>query len=286
MILIIGCGFLGQYLLKEICQSNDAQVLCTYHSQLPQLSFAAGERVRFVRCDVANTADLQALAAMCRGEALTVFYLAAFHNIDAVLENPAAARKVNVDGLQCFFETVKNIRNLYFSSTDCVYGESKPGEMPFCETDTCSPINEYGRQKLAAEKVVLAHGGYVFRLSLLYGASLCENTTFYDKTLAALQAGESVEMIDGIARNALPYSEAAKQVVTLAFEKKELPPILNVCGDRLMTKYELGLRIAEEAGASPSQVIKISPQEGKKFFKEKRADCIAMSNALLKALDK
>ena len=283
MILIFGCGFLGQYLLKEVLQNTDEQVICTFHAALPALCFETGERMRFQKCDVTNEADLQALNALCGGERLKVFYCTAYHNIDAVYAHPQQAHEVNVEGLARFLEMVENLEELYFISTDCVYGESKPGSKPFCEVDACAPINEYGRQKLAAEKIVLEHGYRVFRCSLLYGASLDDNRkTFYDKTFAALQAGERVEMIDGLARNALTYAEAAQCITRLALSGAPLPPVLNICGDSLITKYELGLRTAVAAGAAPSQVVKISKEEGEKFFKDKRAECITLSNALCK----
>ena len=281
MIVIVGCGILGQYILKEILQNTDEQVLCTYHALQPALCFEAGERVRFRQCDVTSKADLQALNALCGGERLKVFYCAACHNIDAVFEHLQQAHQVNVEGLELFFETMCNIDSLYFASTDCVYGESQAGSKPFCEADACAPINEYGRQKLAAEKIVLAHGCRVFRFSLLYGASPDKNRkTFYDKTVAALQAGEQVEMIDGLSRCAIAYAEAAKCITRLALSGESLPPILNICGERLMTKYELGLLIARQCGASAEQVEKISKEEGKKFFKDKRADCIDLSRSV------
>lgn len=282
MILIVGCGFLGQYVLKELLQKTDETILCTYHTEKPKLKFNIDDnRVRFVKCDITSKADLQALDTLGVGEKLTVFYCAAFHNIDAVYHHPKEAKKVNVDALNHFLKVVKNIKSFYFASTDCVYGESKPGQAPFKETDKCEPVNEYGRQKLEAESLVLKTGFNVFRFSLLYGASLCEKQNFYDKTFLSLQKGESVEMIDGLARNALTYEQAAQIIVKLATGCKNIPQILNIAGDNLLTKYNLGLRIAADAGAAPELIKPISEAEGQMFFAEKRAGIIALDNSLL-----
>lgn len=281
MVLIVGCGFLGQYILKELLQKTDEPILCTYHTEKPKLKFNIDKRVHFVKCDVTSEADLQALGTLCGGEALTVFYFAAFHNIDAVYRHPNEAKKVNVDALNHFLKVIKNIKSFYFASTDCVYGESKPGQLPFKETDVCEPINEYGRQKKEAENIVLKNGFNVFRFSLLYGASLCEKQNFYDKTFLSLQKGESVEMIEGLARNALTYEQAAQIIVNLATGCKNIPQILNIAGDNLLTKYNLGLRIAADAGAAPELIKPISKIEGQKFFAEKRASVIVLDNALL-----
>ena len=281
MVLIVGCGFLGQYILKELLQKTDEPILCTYHTEKPKLKYNIDKRVRFTKCDVTNEADLQALGTLCGGEALTVFYFAAFHNIDAVYRHPNEAKKVNVDALNHFLKVIKNIKSFYFASTDCVYGESKPGQLPFKETDVCEPRNEYGRQKLEAESIVLKAGFNIFRFSLLYGASLCEKQNFYDKTFEGLKKGESVEMIDGLARNAITYQKAAENIVKLALEREDIPQIMNIAGDKLLTKFDLGLRIAADAGASRELIKPISEAEGQKFFADKRASVIALDNALL-----
>ena len=285
MILIVGCGFLGQYVLKKLLKKTDETILCTYRAEKPKLKFNIDDkRVRFTKCDVTSKVDLQALCTLCAGERLTVFYFAAYHNIDAVYRHPLDAKKVNADALNSFLKTVKNIEKLYFASTDCVYGESKPGQAPFKETDECAPVNEYGRQKKEAENIVLKNGFNVFRFSLLYGASLCEKQNFYDKTFLSLKKGESVEMIEGLARNALTYEQAAQIIVKLATGCKIIPQILNIAGDKLLTKYELGLRIAADAGAAPELIKPISEAEGKKFFAEKRANIISLDISKLNTI--
>lgn len=284
MVLIVGCGFLGQYILKELLQKTDETILCTYHTEKPKLKFNIDKRVRFTKCDVTNEADLQALGTLCGGEALTVFYFAAFHNIDAVYRHPNEAKKVNVDALNHFLKVIKNIKSFYFASTDCVYGESKPGQLPFKETDDCEPRNEYGRQKLEAESIVLKAGFNIFRFSLLYGASLCEKQNFYAKTYESLIKGKSVEMITGLARNALTYEKAAHIIVRLATDCKNMPQILNIAGDKLLTKFDLGLRIAADAGAAPELIKPISEAEGQKFFAEKRANTISLDISKLNTI--
>ena len=284
MFLIIGCGFLGQYVLKELLSKTEEPVICTYHRAMPRLTFETGERVRFQKCDVTCPSDLTELRLLCGNAPLKVFYLAAYHNIDAVYRNPEAAHKVNVEGLSAFLEAFDEIESLFFASSDCVYGESQAGQPAFRETDACLPINAYGRQKLQAESFVLAKGFYVLRFSLLYGPSLCERKTFYDLTLQALQKGESVEMIDGLARNAIPYQKAAEYCVKLALWKVPLPAVINVSGDCLMTKFELGAFIAKENGIDMNIIQRITMEEGKKFFLDKRASVIALDNFILNSI--
>ena len=168
MIIIVGCGFLGQYVLKEIISNTNQKIVCTYHSDKPALKFETPDNVIFKKCDVTYEKDLAQLNALCPGEEKTIFYFAASQNLDFVFKNSVEARSVNIEGLNNFFKTVKGIKSFFFASTDCVYGESKPRQAPFKETDKCEPINEYGRQKLEAESIVLKNGFSVFRFSLLY----------------------------------------------------------------------------------------------------------------------
>lgn len=282
MILIAGCGFLGQYLLKELLSKIDDSILCTYCTNKPQLKYDVNKRVIFTKCDMTSKNDLLKLKRLCTGEKLTVFYFAAIHNIDAVYYHPKEAKKVNIEALERFLKTVHNIEKLYFASTDCVYGESKSGQTPFKETDVCEPINEYGRQKLEAESLVLKAGFNVFRFSLLYGASLSEKQNFYDKTSWSLQKGVSVEMVEGLARNAITYKKAAESTVKLALEREDIPQILNIAGDKLLTKYDLGLCIAADCCVTSDLVKPINESEGQKFFAERRASVISIDNSLLK----
>ena len=284
MYLIIGCGFLGQYVLKELLSKTQDKIICTYCTAPPRLCFETGKNVSFTRCDVTSKADLSALREKCNERSLSVFYFAAYHNIDAVFRNPEAAHRVNVEGLRTFLEVFNCVEALYYASTDCVYGESKEAECFFCETDDCVPINEYGKQKLEAEQLVIERGFHVLRFSLLFGPSLSAKKTFYDSISEALRNGENVEMIDGLARNAIPYEKAAELTVRLALSKVPVPCVLNVCGDSLLTKYALGCKIAEAAGVTSALVKKISATEGRKFFVDKRASTIRLDNALLKEI--
>ena len=231
MILIVGCGFLGQYVLKELLSKTEERIICTYHSEKPVLKFETPKSVVFTKCDVTDENDLLKLNELCSEEEKTVFYFAASHNIDFVFKNPDEARKVNIEGLKQFLKTVKNIKSLYYASTDCVYGESKSGQAPFKETDKCCPINEYGRQKLEAESIVLDNGFNVFRFSLLYGASLSQKQTFYNKTVVSLKSGKNIEMIDGLSRNALTYRSAGDMIVKLALMNENIPRVLNIFED-------------------------------------------------------
>ena len=282
MILIVGCGFLGSALLRELVGKTDEKILVTVRDPLRT---PAGTGFESVVCDVGKAEALSALAARCAGEPLTVFYLAACHNVDHVYRDPAAARRINVDALGRFLETVPEIRRLFFASTDCVYGENTPALPVFCEGDPLRPVNVYGAQKAEAEALVRAHGFTNARFGYLFGPSLTGRPHFYDTLCEKLRAGEPVEMIDGMRRSVLAYRTAASLLLRLAaLPRKVLPAEVNVCSDRRLTKYETALELARRLGIEQPRIVRLSEAEGKKFFADARASCAVMDNGRLKRL--
>ncbi len=280
MILIVGCGFLGSYLLKYVSEKTDEKIVATVRNSN---SVVPLDGVEYVKCDVGDKNDLISLVEKCKGESLTVFYFAACHNIDYVYENPEAARKINIDALQSFLNNVPFIKKFFFASTDCVYGEGKYSAEKFSETSPTAPVNEYGRQKLEAEKIVLSHGFTVLRLPFMLGPSLISKPHFYDNIHKKLASGEPIEMIDGMKRSVLSYQQAAKIVYSLS-GLTHIPQIVNVCADEELSKYEMGCTIAHNLAVSQSLVKSISQEKGAKFFKDDRAFLTAMDNTLLKSL--
>ena len=282
MYLIVGAGFLGAYVIEYLTMRTGEPVLAAVRDLSAAPAFPHTE---YVRCSVTNADDVRRLAARCGGKRLTVFWFAACHNVDYLFEHREEGRRVNVDALSRFLDTVPGIEKLFFASTDCVYGENAPGSPKFKETDICRPINVYGEQKLAAESVVRAHGFTAVRFSYMMGASLLPKHHFYDTLAAKLAAGEPVEMLDGMARSALSYKTAAALLAELSFLPAErLPDTVNLCSDGEFTKYDLGLKIADGCGVSPALVKKLPESAGKAFFKDRRASRLVMDNSLLKSL--
>lgn len=279
MILVVGCGFLGSYVVKCALENTDEAVCATVRKTEGVTLF---DRVQYIRCDITDYDDVTKLYERTKNEKLTVFYLAACHNVDFVFKNPETAKKVNCDALENFFNTMRNIEKFFFASTDCVYGEN--GDVPkLSENSPLNPVNEYGRQKQEAEKIALSRGFTVTRLPFMLGPSLSDKPHFYDKICHQLKNNEKIEMIDGMRRSVLSYDRVAEILISLS-QKDKLPQIINVCGDESYSKYELGCRIAQEIGVDASLVQKISEEQGSKFFKDKRASVSVMDNSLLKIL--
>ena len=101
-----------------------------------------------------------------------VINCAAISSPDSVNQDPLFARKVNVEGAISLAEISAHLgcRYIHLSSDMIFDGTSSP----YRSTDIPNPLSEYGRQKLEAEKGVLAVNDenlLVLRLTLVNGNS-------------------------------------------------------------------------------------------------------------------
>ena len=204
------------------------------------------------------------------------------HNIDYVFQNPAEALKTNVCALRNFLAVFDNIERIIYTSTDCVYGD-KPYPHFFKESDMLCPVNEYGKQKILAEKTVLGCGGKIARMPLMLGPTPSPKKGFFDSCKEKLQNGQEIDMLEGYLRSALTFKDAAEYIVRL-LTADDIPPIVNVCSDEVLSKYDIGCRLADFINCPRSLVRALPEAEGARFYKEARAKSALMDNSLLKSL--
>lgn len=282
MYIIVGAsGFLGSYFIKNILEKTWDGIIAI--ARTPRQS--ADPRVRWVSCDITDQEDVREFNRryMDPGNANKIIYLAAYHHPDLVEKNPELAWDVNVTSLSFFLNTVKNVTCFFYPSSDSVYGESIDGKI-YSEHDDLHPVNRYGVQKSVAERLVTGYGYNVIRYPFLIGPSLSAHKKhFYDVIVQNITAGQPMDMFADSYRSAISFDDAAGIVVKLIEEHMEsLPNILNVCGDDALSKYDIGLMIADKYGVSRELICPISINDGSGIFETKRAASTLMSNKLLK----
>lgn len=281
MFLIVGAnGFLGSYLIKNILEMTDDIILATDLKSLPQST----ERVNWFNCDITNDDDLNNLYNKTKNEKLKVLFLAAYHHPDLVLKNPKIAWNVNVVALAKFLGIFDNIESLYYPSTEVVYGEMR--DKPFAEDAPLNPVSRYGELKSVAEKMVNIAGFNVVRFPVLIGPSLCPSKKhFYDEIVETVKNGGTMEMFSDQLRSMIDFDTASKMVIRLV-ETPEAHqyPIVNVCGDEALSKYELGVRICRSNGLDESKIKPILMDGDNKIFQAKRAKATLLDNTLLKKI--
>lgn len=284
MYLIIGGnGFLGNYIIKSILEKTDDRIIATARDVS---GLNDSSRLHWQNCSIEKDSMFDSLVEDVRNQAdLKVIFLAAYHHPDLVAEHPQTAWNINVTTLSKCINKLYFADKLFYASTDSVYGNSTDG-YHFSETDALNPVNIYGRNKCAAEAVVSNYGFNVVRYPFLIAPSLVPGKMhFYDKIVNDLREGRAVEMFSDSYRSSLNFRTAADLMIDLCeINDRKIPSILNVCGDQDLSKYDIGLMIAEKIGVSSKLVKALKLEEGSSIFKTQRAATTLMDNSLVKQI--
>jgi dTDP-4-dehydrorhamnose reductase len=149
-ILVTGAtGFLGPWLVEEL-RRRGASVL------------TAGRSGGDLRIDLtAGDVRREALAAAAPS---LVVNLAAMSQMDACERDPGRARAVNADLPGALAQEFGH--RLLHVSTDLVFDGCAS---PYLPDSSTGPLSAYGTSKAEGEERVLAHGGRVARVPLLFG---------------------------------------------------------------------------------------------------------------------
>ncbi len=279
MYSIIGAnGYLGSYVQKIILEDTNEDLLCV------DLNIEKDtERVKWHRCDITDQAAVdELLRLLSTFEDLKIIYLAAYHNPDLVEKNRELAWKVNVISLRYFIEHCPFAKDIYYVSTDSVYGESVD-MYHFKERDPLNPVNFYGENKVAAEEIMLENGRHVVRFPFLISPSLAKKPHFYDQIVQSLKEGKPFEMYADSYRSSLSFENVARLLIAL-IEHGNTEPIVNVCGDQDLSKYDVGKLIALREGLDPELIVPITMEKKMAGFETKRATSTLMDNRLLKRI--
>ena len=281
MYVVIGAnGFLGSYIVKNILEMTKETILAVCRSS----RICDTERIKWITGDVSDPYFGEYINKyyLRKDNANKIVYLAAYHHPDLVEKNPRLAWDINVTALSHFINAFEHLDGFFYPSSDSVYGESENG-YKFKETDVLTPVNRYGHQKCVAEKLVTEYGYNVMRFPFLIAPSLASGKEhFYDTIVKQLLAGEPIEMFQDSFRSALDFDTAAQLMLRLMEREQPVPQIINVCGDEDLSKYDIGLRIADKLGVSRELVKPVSIVNTEGIFKTKRAASTLMDNNLLK----
>ncbi len=279
MFVIIGAGgFLGSEMIHSVINHTSDCVLAVARNG--NVYEKENSRVEVVEGDIENEDFISQLIRKINSyDNVTLLWTVACHNIDFVAENPDSAYKLNVEIPRKVLGELKNVKRLFFTSSDTVYGEG--GKHLFSENDRLQPISVYGKQKAEAEKVFLQYGGVILRLPLMFSQSRAVSKKhFCDVVCENLLSGRQTTLTTGFLRSALSYSDVADIITQLSYEEA-LPSVINVAGDDSLSKYQLGIMLAEKLGADKNLLI-CADKWGEFREGAERAQSTLLDNTLLK----
>lgn len=279
MYAVIGAnGYLGSYCIKAILDLTDEKVVATARD-LSRVN--KHDRVEWIACDMQSDDSVDSLIVRLKPENnLKIIYLAAYHHPDKVQENQQLAWDINVTCLSKFLNKATFAEKIFYASTDSVYGESID-KHHFVETDPLNPVNFYGHNKCAAEALMVHLGRNVVRFPFLISPSIIYKPHFYDVIADNVKAGKPFEMFEDSYRSSLSFKNAGRLLIRL-MEKDNVPQIVNVCGDKDYSKYDVGLLIADKENVSRNLIVPVSINQPQENFTTRRAKSTLMDNTLLK----
>jgi dTDP-4-dehydrorhamnose reductase len=139
--------------------------------ELAQALAPLGEIIAFDRegLDLAVPDQVVSVVRSARPEVL--INAAAYTAVDRAESEPEAAYAINAAAVAILAEEAKRVQALFIHySTDYVFDGTK--DSPYVEEDRPSPLNAYGRSKLAGEQAIHDIGGahLILRTSWVYSA--------------------------------------------------------------------------------------------------------------------
>lgn len=180
-----------------------------------------------------------------------VIHTAGLTSVEKCETEPDLAQHINVDLASNVAEASAKLGlPLVHISTDHLFS----GETSLvAETCPVAPINVYGRTKGEAEARVLeAHPLALVIRTNFYGWGTSYRHSFSDVVVEALRAGKELALFQDVFYTPILAETAARAVHDLIDIKAS--GIFNVVGDERISKYEFGLKLAQEFNLDASLI--------------------------------
>jgi CDP-6-deoxy-D-xylo-4-hexulose-3-dehydrase len=206
-----------------------------------------------------DLADAAAVSALIHELAPNVVFLAAaFTHVDGCEDDPARARRVNVDGPRACATACHAIGGvLVFYSSEYVF-DGEHG--PYGETDAPHPISVYGQTKLEAERAIEAVGveALIIRTTGVYGWDRTSKN-FAMQVWQRLSAGETMRVpSDQVSTPTLVDSLAE---ISVRLVELGLGGVVHVSGRDRLSRVEFARRLASTFALDPGLVQGVATAE-------------------------
>lgn len=169
--------------------------------------------------------------------------------------DPVRARRVNVDATRALAEAARRQGTRFvFISTDLVFDGD---HAPYGEEDAVSPLSLYAETKVEAERAVRAvfPDSWIIRTALMYGTDADGRPgSFLSWTLDALRRQAPLHLYGNQYRMPL-YAPDVARLAALLYTTEAAGGVYHAAGPDRLSRYELGLRVAEAFGMSSDCIV-------------------------------
>ncbi|MCF8306989.1 MAG: dTDP-4-dehydrorhamnose reductase [Ignavibacteriales bacterium] len=184
-----------------------------------------------------------------------VLNTAAFTNVDAAESNRNAAWDLNVKAVENLIKYCGPVsaRLIHFS-TDYVF-DGKNG--PYSEDDRPSPINYYGRTKLASENLLFSSDikYTLIRTNILYGNTGSGKVDFVTWVVKQIRAGNKINIVDDQIGNPTYVKELVSALADIV--ERDIDGIYHIAGAEWLSRYDFTLRIARYFNLPEISILRI-----------------------------
>ncbi|MFC1563943.1 SDR family oxidoreductase [candidate division KSB1 bacterium] len=253
-ILLTGChGLTGQYIIR-----SKPDYVYLHGTDIDDISLVHGISYEYHKFDITDRKDVKNIIEALRPE--WIINTAAFTDVDECESSKECCWRINVEGLENIIHYVKRTdAKLIHISTDYIFDGKKEIYEP---DDLGSPLNYYGKAKLAAENLVKASGleWTILRTSTLYDVdNLKGRDNFVTWVIKSLQAGEKIKIVNDqwgnptLARN---LAETVWKVI-----EKNASGVYNAAGSEICDRLSFTREIAGVFDLDSSLIIPVSTGE-------------------------
>jgi dTDP-4-dehydrorhamnose reductase len=228
-VFIVGAsGFVGRILFEYLSREHEAYG-----------SFYSNPVERLIHLDMTDLKAVKEILTSLKPD--VIIHPAANPNVEYCEEHPMETWQVNVEGSKNLIGIAREIgaKFVYFSS-DYVFDGANG---PYSEDDVPNPINEYGLQKLAVEKLINSLDNYlIIRITVVYGLEL-RGKNFVMGLIKNLKNGDFTKVpCDQI--GSPTYANNMVQAVKELIEADKTG-IYHVAGTDVMDRYTFAKNVAE-----------------------------------------
>ena len=232
-ILITGGSGLLAFNWALSTRSNYAVTLLLHHKKISLLG---------VETDIASLSSLdECSSVLAKHQPDIVIHTAGLTNVEECEANPDLAQEVNVDlakniAIACSSQGVK----LVHISTDHLFS----GDQEFStEESSTSPVNNYAKSKLLGEQQVLENckDTLIVRTNF-FGWGTRYRQSFSDFIISRLRSNIEIKLFQDVLFTPILITELVRKVHQLI--DMNANGIFNVVGNKRLSKYEFGLKLA------------------------------------------
>lgn len=241
-VVVGGDGLVGSH-LSCLAEETSAQVILTTRRK------DAGDGRLFADLESGNIADVIA------AKADVVFLCAAMTSMQACRENPELSYRINVTGtVDLASQLVKQGAFVVFLSSNTVFNGF--AERPD-EHESYAPVTEYGRQKVSAERQLMAIPGAEERIAIVrLSKVISPYAGMTAEFLRRFRSGESCHAFEDLKMS--PISLGYVSGALLAIASRRLSGIFHLSGAEEMSYVDFARRLAIHIGAKPELVKAVS----------------------------